>query len=875
MTDATPSPDSAVTSLTAKAGDKVDNYTIMEQIGAGGTAIVFRGHDHVINRDVAIKQIVMPQGDTGEDMRQQALTESAMHKKVAASDPKLLVQYIDTINDPRGLFLISEYIDGPSLEWMLQQETRPMDPRQALGIVAATAKALDALHQNGVVHRDLKPSNILMPREGGLKLGDFGLATLVAEQQTMDLGSVRYMAPEVLQGQPATPKSDLYSLGMVAYEMLAGRDNFNDAFRTILRDQRNQSMRWVKWHTNVRAKVAPLDQLVDEISPSLAQLVARMMEKDPARRVGSSAELLEAIRSHFAQSNQEQAAPGPHAAMAPPKIDDISQTAAIPQKSLLPLILTATFAVCLLAIGFVLWNVNHRDQQALEQQTATLIDAIEKADNLIAAQKYEEASTAFLQIPTDERFSGMFDPNNRRYRDDLVEAGAFKAGALRAAGNSDYITALEKAKGYRQRMSQWSTQPPSPQTELSRINADNMIDQYESRAAFQEQADEIQTLLDAGELDKAIQAVRQMRNIATDNTADADLRRLEDLQKQYDTLLADKGIRDLLEEAQKLANNDELDDAIELLEKHTEDADEANREPDVRVMALLESLNKRDLIDTIKGRVARAERSGDPKDLLDTLKELQAAQPTQALDVRIEELEITILLGRADLALKNDRPGQAQAILTEVKERDPGNAEAERMLSQIQNAELKLAAIQKADQHYANGEYADAIKQYKQALTYGPDSTGRLADRIKDAQGRIHFANSEKAMEKGDVGLAQSELDKAKAELGSTDAIDTLQDEIDDLRDYSTLVTEGDTLFASNRYGDAKAKYLAAKKIFNSDAINEKIRNCDFSSWLQTCDRAMLSRDWETAESALKRAEEIKINAQTEQRREKIESRVQ
>ncbi|MFN3168970.1 MAG: protein kinase domain-containing protein [Phycisphaeraceae bacterium] len=870
MTNSSPQTDPAVTSLTAKAGDKVDNYTIMEQVGAGGTAIVFRGHDHVLNRNVAIKQLVVPPGDAGDDVRQRALAESRMHKQAAASDPKLLVQYIDTINDPRGLFLISEYVDGPSLEWILQQETGPMDQRQALGIIAATAKALAALHQAGVVHRDLKPSNILMPREGGLKLADFGLASLIADQQSLDLGSVRYMAPEVLQGEPASPKSDLYSLGMIAYEMLAGRDHFNEAFRTILRDQRNQSMRWVKWHTNVRAKVTPLNQLVDGVPESLSQLVGRMMEKDPARRVGSATELIEAIRSHFAAGGQAQPTPAPHAAMAPPKIDDVSQTAAVPQKSKLPLILAATLAVWVLAIGgFFVWK-QQQDKQAAEARRVALIQDIKAADEMILDRDFAAARDAFARIPTEH--AGMFNPNQRGFRGDLVEAGKLKAEALLAAKNKDFISAYDKASRYKKLMDRHPDQTTSFRTSLSSADAEKLANEYVNRKAVQEELDRIAALLDDNELEPAIEAIRVTRQQMTDSSAAEDRARLDELEARHAGLQVNQAVLDLLAKAEALLEAGELNDAIEVLE---DEIDRAGDNVDERITARLAELNKAALIKKINLQIARAERSGDDAELLSLYKDLQREQPTQGLAEKINALEIKMRIEQAEEALAENKPEKAQQYLADVLERDPNNAQAKRMLASIADAKAMIEADARGDRFFAEGNYPAAIAAWREAMTFGPDSTGRINDKIRNATGLIHQANTQAALDAGDVNKAQDEHNSAVAMLGDTDALRALQQRIDNLRDYTLLVDEGDALLAKNSFGRAKAKYLAAKKIFDNEAINEKIRDCDFGIWLEQCDQAIINRNWEEAEGALNRAEEIRKNEQTRARREKINNRVQ
>lgn len=872
MSEATPPPNTAVTSLTAKAGDKVDNYTIMEQVGAGATAVVFRGHDHVLNRDVAIKQIVVPQGDAGDDLRQRALAEAQIHKRIASSDPRLLVQYIDTVNDPRGIFMISEYVDGPSLEWILQQETQPMDQRQALGIIAASAKALNALHQGGVVHRDLKPSNILMPREGGLKLADFGLATLIAEQQTLDLGSVRYMSPELLQGESATPQSDLYSLGMVAYEMLAGRENFNSAFRTILRDQRNQAMRWVKWHTNARAKVTPLDQLASGVPASLSQLITRMMEKDPARRVGSCSELLDAIRMHFAQEGQaeQQQAPAPHAAMAPPKIDDVSETAEVPQRSKLPLILAAVLLIWLTVIaGFFVWKEQQK-QEALANDTAKLIQAIEAADQLIDQLKFEDAAQAYDAIPNQH--ANLFDPDNRKGRDDIVESGSLKAQALLAAQRKNFVLAHEKALTYRGIMVSAKNLPSNIKTGLSLRNAKDLVEDYQTRAAFQERCQEIETLFSTGNLDDAIVEIRRLKADTSTGAAQEDLDRIAAFELRHNTLIGDQRVTTLIAKAEKLQADGKLQEAIDALEIEIQDAGEAI---DSRITDLAERYNRRLQIQELTAKVDQAEQDGDPSKLLAAMIDLQRVQPTQGMKERINELEIQTLIANAETSLIDGNPERAQTILQMVLERAPNNAQALRMVGTLEKARKKRDAEQQGDQFFAQSEYEQAIAAYQVALSFGLDTDGSINDKIKEARGEINFGASKQALDAGNLAEAQSRLDDARSALGETAAIANLQDKLNELREYTLLVEEGDALFANESYGKAIPKYRAAQKIFDSESIQRKLRDCDFGNWLQQCDGYIARREWDAAIGALNQAERIKTNDQTRARRKQIENRVQ
>jgi len=173
-------------------GEELGKYVITEQIGAGGVSVVFRASDKLLNKDVAIKQ-VMPSSTDSESLetfRSHFRREARLQKQVAAHEPRL-VKVIEFIENDRGIFLVMELVEGITLEAALSQNRTPMDPRKALGIIGASALALKALHEKQIIHRDLKPSNILIDQRGQLKLTDFGLAALIAEQDVLSVGSVR------------------------------------------------------------------------------------------------------------------------------------------------------------------------------------------------------------------------------------------------------------------------------------------------------------------------------------------------------------------------------------------------------------------------------------------------------------------------------------------------------------------------------------------------------------------------------------------------------------------------------------------------------------------------------------------------------------
>ena len=197
-------------------------YAIVERIASGGMGEVFRARDTVLAREVAIK--VLHRSLAGD----QAFVDRFRTEARAAaglSHPNIVAVFdwgsVDGI-----YYMVMEFVRGQSLRALLNRDGR-LEPAQTTEVVRQTLLALDHAHRQGIVHRDIKPENILVTTEGGVKVADFGLARAYAEgRQTQAgtvTGTVQYLAPEQIRGEPADPRSDLYSLGIVSYELLTGK----------------------------------------------------------------------------------------------------------------------------------------------------------------------------------------------------------------------------------------------------------------------------------------------------------------------------------------------------------------------------------------------------------------------------------------------------------------------------------------------------------------------------------------------------------------------------------------------------------------------------------------------------------------------------
>jgi eukaryotic-like serine/threonine-protein kinase len=200
-----------------------DRYQPIEQIGTGGMATVWKARDTLLGRFVAVKRLLphlAGDPDAAERFKREA------HAAARLSHPGIVTLF-DTGEDADGPFIVQELVDGTTLATHLAN-TGPLGPQAVTDIVSQVAAALDHAHSVGVIHRDIKPANLIIERDGRVRIADFGIAHTVDDPASITssgelVGTITYLAPEILAGQPATPASDIYSLGGVTYELLAGQ----------------------------------------------------------------------------------------------------------------------------------------------------------------------------------------------------------------------------------------------------------------------------------------------------------------------------------------------------------------------------------------------------------------------------------------------------------------------------------------------------------------------------------------------------------------------------------------------------------------------------------------------------------------------------
>jgi serine/threonine-protein kinase len=272
-----------VSSPTEVAG----RYRIERRLGAGGMSTVFMAKDTVLERPVAVKLLAEHLADDEAFV--------ARFRREALSAARLqhpnIVQVFDSGQDPASErhYIVMEYVDGPSAADMLR-ERKELDIDETVRLVRDACHGLDYAHRAGVVHRDVKPGNLLFAEEmGATKLADFGIAKAAEQTRITQVGSVlgtaAYLSPEQARGEEAGPASDIYSLGVCAYQFLTGRLPHEYASLTELALKQQQE------------PVAPMADYRPEVPPDLDDAVRLALERDPAARYSSALEMAEAIEA--------------------------------------------------------------------------------------------------------------------------------------------------------------------------------------------------------------------------------------------------------------------------------------------------------------------------------------------------------------------------------------------------------------------------------------------------------------------------------------------------------------------------------------------------------------------------------------------------
>jgi serine/threonine-protein kinase len=266
--------------------EHIGRYQIQGEIGRGAMGVVYRALDPAIGRTVAIKTIrldVYDDPDTQAHLRERFLNEA--RSAGILSHPGIVTIY-DVGQESNLAYIAMEFVNGPTLEQLLSRK-QPLDGITVLRILKEMAAAIDFAHQKGIIHRDLKPANIIVQENGVVKITDFGVAKIPASHQMTQLGAMlgtpSYMSPEQVQGKAVDGRSDIFSLGLIAYEMLTGEKPFvAEQLPTLV-------------YKIVHEQPPPPHLLNSTLSWQVEVVLRKALEKDPQDRYATCTEFITAL----------------------------------------------------------------------------------------------------------------------------------------------------------------------------------------------------------------------------------------------------------------------------------------------------------------------------------------------------------------------------------------------------------------------------------------------------------------------------------------------------------------------------------------------------------------------------------------------------
>lgn len=272
-------------------------YELRAHLATGGMAAVFRGWDHRLCRPVAVK--VLHQLESADPSDIERFRREA--RSTAALQSPYIVDVYDFFRDDGCYYLVMELIEGINLKEHLARNG-PLAPEDGFPIAIQVCRALQVAHSHGFIHRDIKPQNILLEPSGLAKLADFGIVHIPRARSFtssgMVLGTADYISPEQAQDGPLAPTTDIYSLGVVLYEMLTTLLPFTGTTPVMVALQ------------HASAPVPPLRSIRPEISPSVERVVMRALAKDPARRYPSAQAMAATLEQTLAALEMAEPLPG-------------------------------------------------------------------------------------------------------------------------------------------------------------------------------------------------------------------------------------------------------------------------------------------------------------------------------------------------------------------------------------------------------------------------------------------------------------------------------------------------------------------------------------------------------------------------------------
>ena len=816
-----------------KPGAKLGKYEVREQLATGGMAIIYKAYDPSLDRYVAIKQIA-PHLAQDERFLERFRTEAQTLARLSSSQANI-VNVHELIQQEGQLYLVMECVEGTTLRVLMDRGPVPL--QTSLGVLLSTALGLKAMHSQGIVHRDLSPANIMMAKDGALKITDFGLIGHSGGKTSLPMGTTKYMAPEMFTGVPVDARADLYSLGMIAYEMLVGPEKFAEAFRDVLRDERAQQVRWMHWHSNPALKAPALRDLQPGVPPLVTKIVERMMEKDPSRRFASSEQIIKWLRRIFVMHVQgksvsvtdseslekeieadaagvaspatrpagsskagqagEVARPG-----AGPPAESGEKTAALPVpkwtwKRAVFWAAVVGGPLILAAAGLVIWNrMETGKREALAREVQAEGDGLwQRHEWARADEVFSRMANEFRDLPSCAYYAKQYAMMSRA--EDALE----KKDWQKADTNANIAAQDFRAS-------------PTWVTDFKhRFNKEQDKDQVMK---------EVELAAKAGNYEQAI-------TLLTDLQAKYAELQLNDLIAEYREKRDLREYNRLVEEGKEHFKRASLDAALV--------AFEAARKirPGSEVDGLLKMVEvERDYLKLLK-LAQKAAADGKWADARTLYAEIMKLKPSEAVRTAMNNAAAEELAAQARTLEKNSLLKEAIEIWTKVIGLNPNHGDALAALKRAGRQQQLDSYMKAGKAAMGQGEWDQAVNSYQEALKLLDPGETDLKTRI-DAQ--INEARYQKAMALAADALKQKNFDEAERlateAQGYKDSseVNALIERINTHRQYYTHLDLGKELLRQINYVKALESFERAQKVMDTQEVRDLIVEANYRRYL-------------------------------------------
>ena len=821
-----------------KPGVTLDKYEVREQVAAGGMAVIYKAYDPTLDRYVAIKQIA-PHLALDEKFAVRFRTEAQTLARLSSSQANV-VHVHELIQQDGQLYLVMEYVEGTTLRAMMDKGPIPF--QTGLGIMLSVSLGLRAMHAQGIVHRDLTPNNVMMARDGALKITDFGLIGHSGGRTSLPMGTTKYMAPEMFTGSPVDPRADLYSLGMIAYEMFAGPEKFAEAFRDVLRDEKAQQVRWMHWHSNAALRAPPLKDLQPGIPPLVSKVVERLLDKDPSRRFASADQVVKWLRKIFVMNVQaksvsvqeneaiekemeaDTAAPVPAARAGGASAGAVAaesgeKTAPLPKAAmtwqravfwaavvLLPLVLAAS--------GVIYWKYSEQSKRLGQASSAARV-----ARDLFERREFAAAAQAYLEIM-------------RKYPDlDNLVTEADRHVLMARAEESLDKREWEKADAYANQ---------AQEKDAPALWQSDFRNRFQKARDIEDKTNLAEAAAKAGDFEKAIAILTDLITRYPDLKATGE--KLAELRDR----IALREYRALVDQGKQEFEKRNLDAAEDLFEKGRQ----KRETPEVLEWAQKVALEKK--LVQFYTEAEKAAAAGKWSEAARLYEECLKLRPSEVIRQKMNNCRAEALVAEADLLKENNLPDEATKKYTAALQFNPKHPKALDFLNRQGQAQKLAQFLSAGDEAKAKGDFEAAINSLQSARPL-VDPTDAAA--LKAIDDKITECKSQSLQGKSREALAQKDFAKAMQMALEAQAVSDTQ-EVKDLialikktEQYTLSLNLGKELLTQANYLKALAELQAAQKIEDTQEVRDLITECQYRRFMARGNLLMNDRKYGEAKA--------------------------